>query len=254
MRQWYAKLSLRTKISGIALLITTLSVAVVAVAGILQIRAQISVEERRSADSVALGFARASELAMAVGDKQELSRLTNSFIRDENVLFIAAYNAGGARLADAARDQTAWTQYQQGNVDKSRCVLSERKVETTEQADEFSGDTGSDSLPDTTAPRVAKVVGRVVVGLSTAEAVAAQNHQNRLTLVVTALSAGVGGLILFLTLGQWMRRLARLAEASRAISAGNFSGAIHDNHKDEIGRLAKSFDEMRGALRKRDGH
>jgi len=131
MRQWYSRLSLRTKISGMAMLITTLSLAAVAAAGIWQIRSQIAIEEHRSADSVALGFARASELAMAVGDKPELSRLTNSFIRDENVLFIAAYNAAGAKLADAARDQTVWEQYQKGNLDTGRCILSQRQIETT---------------------------------------------------------------------------------------------------------------------------
>jgi signal transduction histidine kinase/CheY-like chemotaxis protein/HPt (histidine-containing phosphotransfer) domain-containing protein len=252
MRQWYSKISLQTKISGIALLITTLSLAVVAAANILQIRNLVAAEEHRSADSVALGFARSAELAMAVGDKQELSRLTNSFIRDQNVLFIAAFNSAGARLADAARDPLLWQHYQSGTLDSARCVLGEHQIETTPQVDEFSADSDPDSLAKPLASHSPKIVGRVVVGISTAAALAAQHQQNRLTLLVTTIAAGAGGLILFLTLGHWMRRLQKLAEASWAISGGNFSGAIHDNGNDEIGRLAKSFDDMRGALRKRD--
>jgi signal transduction histidine kinase/DNA-binding response OmpR family regulator/HPt (histidine-containing phosphotransfer) domain-containing protein len=61
----------------------------------------------------------------------------------------------------------------------------------------------------------------VVVGLSTAAAVVAQ-QQNRLTAMLTAISGAVGAVVLFLTLGQW------------------------------IGRLAKSFERMRAALRERD--
>src|ERR1700685_3719480 len=114
MRNWYSKLSLRTKISGIALAITTLSLAMVATAGILQIRSQIAVEGHRSADSLALGFAHASELEITVGDKKELGQIPSSFINDPNVLFIAAYDAAGKQLASAARDQTAWDEYQRG--------------------------------------------------------------------------------------------------------------------------------------------
>jgi signal transduction histidine kinase/CheY-like chemotaxis protein/HPt (histidine-containing phosphotransfer) domain-containing protein len=253
MRRWYAKLSLRTKISAIALAITTLSLMVVATAGILQIRGQIAAEEHRSADSVALGFAHAAELAITVGDKQELNRLTSSFTQDQNILFVAAYDAKDNLLASAVRDAQAWDRYQRGALDSERCLASEREVKSSTVGDEFSSE-GSIDMPANPAvsARTMRVIGKVVVGLSTAAAVEAQRRQNLLTAGVTAVAALVGAAVLFLTLGGWMRRLAMLAEASWQISGGNFSGAINDKHDDEIGRLGKSFDDMRSALRKRD--
>jgi signal transduction histidine kinase/CheY-like chemotaxis protein/HPt (histidine-containing phosphotransfer) domain-containing protein len=253
MRRWYAKLSLRTKISAIALGITTLSLMVVATAGILQIRGQIAAEEHRSADSVALGFAHAAELAITVGDKQELSRLTSSFTQDQNVLFVAAYDAKDNLLASAVRDSQAWDQYQHGKLDSERCLAADREVKSSTVGDEFSSE-GSIDMPANPASsaRTMRVIGRVVAGLSTAAAVEAQRYQNRLTAAVTGVAAVAGAAILFLTLGGWMRRLALLAEASWQISGGNFSGSINDTHNDEIGRLGKSFDDMRAALRKRD--
>jgi signal transduction histidine kinase/DNA-binding response OmpR family regulator/HPt (histidine-containing phosphotransfer) domain-containing protein len=253
MRRWYATLSLRTKISGIALAITMLSLLVVATAGILQIRGQIAAEEHRSADSIALGFGHAAELAITAGDKQELSRLTSSFTQDQNILFAAAYDAKDNLLASSVRDAQAWDQYRHGTLDAERCLTADREVRSSRVGDEFSSERTTDIPPgDNSSARATRVIGRVVVGLSTAAAVDAQRRQNELTAAVTAIAAVVGAVILFLTLGGWMRRLALLAEASWQISGGNFSGAINDEHDDEIGRLGKSFDEMRAALRKRD--
>ena len=252
MRRWYSNLSLRTKIAGISLGITMLSLLVVAIAGLLQIRAQIGIEEHRSADSVALGFANSAELEITVGNKPELEHMSASFIRDENVLFVAAYDANNKLLASAARDPSAWEQYQKSAQDSERFIIGRRSVESTPEADEFSGDTGTDLPAATANTNATRVIGHVIVGLSTAAQVRAQEHQTRLTAAVTIIAAGAGALILFLTLGQWMRRLQRLAEVSWAISVGNFSGSINDTHDDEIGRLAKSFDDMRAALRKRD--
>ncbi len=57
LQNWYSKLSLRAKVSGANLAITAFSLAFVAAAGVMQIRRQINLEEHRSVDSVALGFA-----------------------------------------------------------------------------------------------------------------------------------------------------------------------------------------------------
>jgi signal transduction histidine kinase/CheY-like chemotaxis protein/HPt (histidine-containing phosphotransfer) domain-containing protein len=197
---------------------------------------------------MALGFARAAELAMTVGGKQELGRLTASFMRDQNVVFIAAYGGGETPLASASRDPLAWEQYQHHDIDLSRCVVSQRPVEPT-QADELTG--ASAGAAHRTAD-VPQGISRVAVGISPAASLNAQRRQNGLTLLAAAGAAAMGAIILFLALGKWMRRLQLLADASNAISLGNFSGTIDDRSDDEIGRLARSFDEMRGALRKRD--
>jgi signal transduction histidine kinase len=175
-----------------------------------------------------------------------------SFIRDANVLFVAAYDSNHKLLASAARDQSAWEEYQKNPKDSERFVIGQRAVESASETDEFSADTSADLPAANSRANPTQVIGHVVVGLSTAAQMKAQGHQTMLTAAVTTIAGLVGAIILFLTLGQWMRRLASLAQASWAISGGNFSGAINDQHDDEIGRLARSFDDMRAALRKRD--
>ena len=197
-----SRLSLRTKIAGIALAISTLSLAVVAAAGILQLRHQTAMEERRAADTVSLSFSRSAQMEMAAGDWHELRRLTRSFARDPNLLFIAAYNANGKLMTSAANDATAWTGYLAGALDPDTCIISRRTVEALDQTDEST-------TPATSISH--KPIGTIVIGLSTAARQAALTRQNFMTLAVTTLAAGAGALVLFMTLGRWMRRLQQLA-------------------------------------------
>jgi signal transduction histidine kinase/DNA-binding response OmpR family regulator/HPt (histidine-containing phosphotransfer) domain-containing protein len=258
-RRWTTCLSLRTKATGITVGITTVALAVVALVSILQIRSQIAAEQRRAADSVALGVARSAELPMAVHDTGELTRLASSFLRDAKVLFIVAYGADGKPMAHVVRNATAWELFLKGTIDPNRFVVGERQVEASAQNDEFSSVAESAdpfSAPAThdphkPAPRGGKL-GRVVVGLSTFDAMQALARQSRIMMAVSGAAAVIGTMILLITLGAWIQRLERLATASRAISAGDFDTVIADHHEDEIGRLAQSFEGMRIALRERD--
>jgi signal transduction histidine kinase/CheY-like chemotaxis protein len=247
-----AKLSLRLKISALSLMITTLSLAAVAATQIVQIRRQIEADEHRSADSVALGMARAGELAVAVGDKQEVNRLANGFLRDENVLFVAAYAHGDQPIGLAVRDPSALNAYRSGRVDEHRCIVAERDVDGVTQGDEFTSETETDTGPSTRPAQVPGKVGRVVVGISAVPGDIAEQREIRLTIAATLGAALFGGIVLFITLGGWLNRLKRLAEASQSIARGDFTESLVDTHNDEIGRLANSFDEMRETLRERD--
>jgi signal transduction histidine kinase/CheY-like chemotaxis protein/HPt (histidine-containing phosphotransfer) domain-containing protein len=246
------------KITGVTVGITMLSLAAVASIGILQIGREISAEQHRTADSVALSVARASELAITVGDTKELSRLASSFLRDENILFVAVYGSGVKPLASAIRDPQAWEQFSHGGVRKDCGIVGTRVVEAFDDSDDFSNDADLDTssppaaTPGKTTPAVSHVVGEVVVCISTAPTMLAEQQQIRLTVAATAAAAILGTGVLFLTLRSWMRRLQVLATASQSISRGNFDVSVNDPHDDEIGHLAQSFDSMRLTVRDRD--
>ncbi len=65
------------------------------------------------------------------------------------------------------------------------------------------------------------------------------------TIVAVIISAAIG---LFLS-GRIARRLRRLAQATSRVSAGDLVGAINERIRDEIGDLARSFDQMLASLR-----
>ena len=252
-RRTLSKLSIRAKVTGISLAITALALASSATVSILQMRHQIAAEESRSADSVALSVARASELAMNVQDTRELSRLANSFLRNEAIEFIAMYGTKPTPLVVAVRDKQMWNQFQAGTLNPDLCILAQHQIDELVDKDDFAGGLEPAATPDEHAPAAANgFVGRIVVGLSTEDTREAQRRQSQMTLGVTLGAAGVGALVLFVTLGRWLRRLQALAEASESIAQGDLNKPIDDLHKDEIGNLARSFEAMREALVERD--
>ena len=115
LRNWHSRLSLHIKVSGASLAITASSLAFVAAAGVMQMHRELSLEQHRSVDFVALGFAQAAESAVETADLRVLTRLGQSFLRDENVLFVAAYGQGPAPLELAVRDRAAWESFAKGN-------------------------------------------------------------------------------------------------------------------------------------------
>jgi signal transduction histidine kinase/CheY-like chemotaxis protein/HPt (histidine-containing phosphotransfer) domain-containing protein len=250
MKTWFTQLTLRAKITGIALWITTISLAVLATSSILQMRYEIAVEERRAADAVSLSFSRSAQLEMTVGDKRGLNQLTAGFAQDPSVMFIAAYDANKTLLSSAAASPAIWKAFLNGTLDPGSCVISQRTVQAPDQQDDFTSPTDDAAAP--AASGQPSNVGTVVVGLSTTEERAAQRRQDCVTLAVAAVAAIGGGVFLFVALGKWLARLQKLAEASKAISAGNFAGEINDHGNDEISQLGKSFDDMSDALHKRE--
>jgi len=61
MRKWFSRLSLRAKVTGVSVIVTILALTFSAMTSIFQMRHQIDAELHRTADSVALGVARAGE-------------------------------------------------------------------------------------------------------------------------------------------------------------------------------------------------
>lgn len=52
------------------------------------------------------------------------------------------------------------------------------------------------------------------------------------------------GAVLWLALGPFERRLARLAEAAKTIGEGDYSRRLHAKEHDAVGEVARAFDEM----------
>jgi signal transduction histidine kinase/DNA-binding response OmpR family regulator len=245
-------MSLRAKVTGISLAITGLTLALSATISIVQMRYQIKAEQQRSADSIVLGIARASELQMSVGDAKELARLLNSFLRDPGLLFIAAYTNDKKSPVVAIRDLQAWQEYMGGKIDSDRCITRERHVEALEGKEDSPTDIEFKSVASRGRAVKPAYVGRIVIGLSTAMTREAQGRESRLILFTTLAAAAMGGTFLFFALGSWLRRLQELAAATQSIARGDFSNSVSDRHDDEIGRLAYSFEGMRLALMGRD--
>jgi signal transduction histidine kinase/CheY-like chemotaxis protein len=257
---WWSRRSLRTKAIAVVLLIVTVALAIAATAAIMQTRYVIAAEQRRTVRSMASSLSRAAELAVAVEDKKEIQRLAQSFLRDENVLFVGVYGEDGELLVSAAQDRQAWQRYTDSGGEAGY-LLGESIIRLSApqegmglwgaEPDEGAGPGGGGATP-ASAPARSRVVGRAVVGLSTEPMRSAQASQTALTLSMVLLAAAVSGALVFLAVSSWTRRLNSLVDASERISRGDFTAAIHDGAADEIGRLSRAYERMREAVQQRD--
>ncbi len=239
---------LRTKVVAMSLAITVLALGIAAVASIRSMNRLIADAEQRSADAIARGLAEACELALAVGDENELNRLARGFSNDPRLRFIAIYDDRGQLASTAVRDDEVWAQYRRTLAAGPAYFLGGATVEVTALGalDEF-GPLEAESAAGATLD-----AGRVVVALSTEQMLLAQAQKRRETLRIMLAAVAVSLLIVVPVVGTWTRRLGKLVAASESISRGELDRPISDSGKDEIAILAAAHEDMRRTLLKRD--
>ena len=134
----------------------------VAVSGVLQMRGLLAAEEQQTVQAVAQALGNAAELALAVRDETERSRLADRFMENPQIALITVCDKNGKLAVERARAAGLWERSLQGNRDRS-LIFHEQPV-TLAAANEFS--TTPDTGPAETVPQDAPMnVGRVVVGL-----------------------------------------------------------------------------------------
>src|ERR1041385_90918 len=140
-KRW-KKLSLRVKAIALVLLATIPALGIVAASGIQQVRRQITVSQNRTVQTVAQYLASASELALAVRDTHELTRIARTGLGDEQTLFVAVYDAHENLLASAVRDQATWERYKKHALQESDAILARQSVQRSGETDKFSPEIG----------------------------------------------------------------------------------------------------------------
>jgi HAMP domain-containing protein len=249
----WESLTLRTKATIVVCCVMIVGLGTVAAVGLQQTRSTIAANEMRTADAAAGSLARTAELAMAVGDMRELSRLATRSLDDREIVLVAVYDGAAKLLTKASRDPAAWDAYTQGRAERAEILLGERNVELSAESNEFDGEPAAMDTPRTaTAASTPRVLGRVVVGLSTRPAKLARQRQAWLMILSTAGATALTLSLVYILLGSWTRRLGLLVTASEKISQGDFTHAMIDTRPDEIGRLGSAYESMRAAVQQRD--
>ena len=261
MKGWFRKRTLRFKATLVALTVITFTLTVMALASIIYMHRWITEEQERDINAVVQSLARSCELALAVQDLDELGRLANGYLSDPSVAFIAVYNQNGEIIVHARQNESAWTTYRKG-IEDNRDFITRGKLVALDPALETFGvlDEIDEAVeaPGSTPPGAAntsaesKNIGRVVVGMSLADIQKAKQNQLAVTMLVFLCVTGLAVAIVTWSVKRWTRRLYSLVSASERMSQGDFTHVITDDHVDEIGRLSRTFEEMRSAVQQRD--
>jgi signal transduction histidine kinase/ActR/RegA family two-component response regulator len=207
--------------------------------------AHISEAQQREANGLAASVAVACELPLSVLDHAELERLLSRFSDHPEVTFIAVFDPDARPIAQAVRNPEAWNRYRVHGTSDGPVAAHDVQGSNAESFDLF---------PDpTVTPKPSPLIGKVVVGLDAGPAREAGLRQLGRSLSTLMVTVAVGGMLAIFVLGAWTRRLGRLSQAAKDMADGNLdSERFIDNHPDEIGRLAGSFETLRQAVASRD--
>ena len=255
-------MSLRSKAIIMLLMIITTAVGLMAMVVIVQSTRSVSKEIRRDADMTARYIARSCELPMAVGDREELERLFRAYDIDDNIVFIAVYDADDQLIAHLTGGQSVRDQYQQQADAAANMLLAREPVYIYDAAEGEIGmnvdlPLGSGGVADGDDASVAdasrtRAIGTVVIGHSVKRMRDAQRSQAIATVVVSLVVLGLAVPIVLWGVRTLTRRLNALVGATEAISRGDFKQEINDPTDDDIGRLSNSFERMRETIKQRD--
>ena len=128
---------------------------------IFQTNKLIAVEQKKSAESIVQGLAQAAELPLIVQDVQELDRLLDGFLWNEQIQFLLIYNNVGEIVAQRILDEYPFTLFTQSGDLGQSLIVDQAIIFRTDK--EFSAWT-PDSME--TGGSEGKVVGKVLVALS----------------------------------------------------------------------------------------
>jgi signal transduction histidine kinase/DNA-binding response OmpR family regulator/HPt (histidine-containing phosphotransfer) domain-containing protein len=239
--------SLRTKATVIVVSVVMVSLSLATGINIYQTNKLIEVEQKKSAESIVQGLAQAAELPLIVQDKQELDRLLDGFLWNEQIQFLLIYNNVGEIVAQRILDESPFSQFSQnGNLDQSLIVDQPIIFQTDKDFSTWAPDSIGTGGPEK------KVVGKVLVALSVSAVRKAQLDQALVSLLAAHIAAAFGIFLIIKFIGDWTRRVDGLVEATDAMKGGDFSHPVPLGAKDEIGKLASAFEAMRKAVRQRD--
>ncbi len=234
------RVGLRTKATAFVATAMVGALLVSALVTIYRANALLREDQERMAAALARSLAQASSLAMAVGNADELDGLARAFLAEPRASFVDIRNEAGAIVASASRSGNDTAKRVTGDdvtvaewpIHLDAAPLEQIRLEPV----------GSSEHDEP------ELLGRVTVGLSTAEIRALAADNTLLVAGVAVLLTLVVMLVVASTVGRWTGRLERVVRATERIAAGDLQHALDDEAGDELGRLAASYEGMRTAL------
>ncbi len=236
------------------LIVSTLiicSVLGASIVSVLRTNSILHANQEAAIAGLGSGLAAAIELPMAVGDDEELERLSAKYLELlPDVGFIQIEDAQGERLAIVSSDDKSYDSFREGTLNP--VFVSTRHIEIEEFVDASEGEF-FDSIYDAERQESeqAKVIGAILIATSNNGLRAAQFTQWKSLVITLGVVMAVVLPMMFIILGGWLSRLGQLVRFSESISDGDYTKQLVDTKNDEISSLVCAFENMRIAIRTR---
>ncbi|MBL4698385.1 MAG: response regulator [Phycisphaerales bacterium] len=231
--------------------VTTLIVCAVLGASIISVLRTNKILKRNqelSVEGFGSGLAAAIELPLAVGDSEELERLTSKFLNlIPDVGFIIIEDYAGDQSVVAIAGAACFEAYQAGELFGTRGSIHRivvKPLDSNDNVDYFDAVMEDENIqePDSAS------LGTILIGVTNDGLHSAQLSQwKSLVVTIGAVMAVVIPMIFFIV-GGWISRLSQLVEFTQSISKGDYSRPLTDTKNDEISTLVAAYEHMRQSI------
>ena len=219
------------------------------------------------ARQIAQTLALAAEMPYELSDVGEMHRLGRDLLRSRNIVLVAFHDPDGQSLAVACRDPDYGTQGARGTgqfqTNTQHLMQVSRRnlpslgtfLQLTAPVFEVYGKHDSRSSPPgpvktpTPGETGTRLLGYVTVGIS-------QNNEEAMLQRVSLIGVAIGSLIFLLSLPlasglvhRIFLPIRQLVQATNRIAGGDYNARVATDRPDEIGMLARSFNEMARRIR-----
>jgi signal transduction histidine kinase/DNA-binding response OmpR family regulator/HAMP domain-containing protein len=224
---------------------------------------------RKRGQVVASNLAYSSQLGVFAEDKQLLASSIRGVVGDPDVAYVYIYGEDGKILAKGGRqvselmglseelaaEEKAQLFPEREPFSKSVVVAGERFVEFFAPILSEEGKMPDELLigpltmkPDDVQQGRQRMIGSVRLGLSLQTVAAHTMALIKLWGGLTVAFFGLSTLAIYICSRRITRAIKQLTEKAEEIAAGRRSGRVEIDSRDEIGRLANSFNEMAASL------
>ncbi|MBK9928090.1 MAG: HAMP domain-containing protein [Anaerolineales bacterium] len=243
IQNYWQKMSLQAKISGLMSLLVLATVLALTFLSIQRERANFQKELLEQAnlllDTTSLTL-RDSLYNLQLDELSDVAKVVGS---NPDVTVFIVYDQKGKVLVDSSQANLGFSQ--------TPDPLGEKLLKLKAN-DEYSEWQDGQLLAGRSVILGNRPIGAVVTGLSTEplnQKIRTITFQGILLGLITL---SIGGALTFLLTRQIINPLSAVANAAVKMSEGNFSMRVAETSKDEIGRLARAFNEMATGLQERE--
>ncbi len=231
--------------------VTTLIVCSVLGASIISVLRTNKILKRNqelSVEGFGSGLAAAIELPLAVGDSEELERLTNKFLNlIPDVGFIIIEDPAGDQSVVVIAGAACFQAYQTGELSRTQGSIYQivvKPLDTSDNADYFDAVMEDENIqePDSAS------LGTILIGVTNDGLHSAQLSQWKSLIATIGAVMAVVIPMTFFILGGWISRLNQLVEFTQSISMGDYSRPLTDTKNDEISTLVVAYEHMRQSI------
>lgn len=205
----------------------------------LTLQSQLTAEARSRGEAIGRGLALAAEPLLAAGDEAGLARLVDRFGELAGVAYLAIDDAAGRRRAEGPAGAFP------AGLDAPAAAA--REIEAAERVVEIAG-VGRRVL-DVRAPIAGGDLGGVRVGVDLDRVIATTRQATLDLLVMLGMLAAVAVLFALLFTSRIVHPLRHLVQVARRVGRGDLSQLARVRSRDEIGLLARTFNNSVVSLR-----